>query len=355
MDMTSRSIALALASPEDEALWRTLLESQGMATLPLDATLRHCRALVADVAVLARRGLSPAEAARWIRSSHPDVRLIVRLPQRAGFTPSERAWARAAGIDSLLPGGTVAAWQESIRPMVERILAAAGQPALDDTALERAVRDLLKRGMEPRPCAAKDIYADAFALRSQGIDAMALCEAMQQPGAVASTDRQWHGKRYRDCFVASEALDWLESRQGLRRASAGIVCRFLWRTARIHHVVRDAAFADEHLFFRFAGTRAHWARTDLTRLDTEMHGANGLDVRDRAWRGRTFPRCFVGEEAVEWIMRAAGLSFGAAESAGQSLLELGVLAHVTGEHGFIGDHYFYRLAAHERALAPAQA
>ena len=351
------NIALAFADPADESLWRGILASQGVVGVAAGADLTGCAALVADVAALARRGMSPPAAARWLRESHPGVSLLVRAPGRAGFTTAEREWARASGIDSLLPGGTVAAWDESIKPMTERILSSAGLPPLDVRALERHVRDLVKRGVEPRPSAPKDVYADAYVLRTQNVDPLALHEAMQQPGGVAVEDRTFRGKTYAQCFVASEAIDWMERNHGLRRVMAETACRFLWRTGRIHHVVRDARFADDYLFFRFAGTRNQLARLDLAALEHAMGDAGGLAIADRTWHGRTFARCFVGLEAVEWIMRRERLPFGAAEAVGQGLMELGMLRHVTGEHDFIGDNYFYRLAADERALArdPAEA
>jgi len=351
------NIALAFVDPHDESLWRGILESQGVVGVALEASLAGCAALVADVGALAQRGMSPADAAHWVQESHPGVKLLVRVPERAGFSVAERSWAKAKGLESLLPGGTVAAWDESIKPMTERILSSAGLPAPDVRALEHHVRDLVKRGVEPRPSAAKDIYADAYVLRSQNVDALAVHEAMQQPGGVTVEDRAYRGRTYARCFVASEAIDWIERRYGMRRAMAETACRFLWRTGRIHHVVRDARFADDYLFFRFAGTRAQLARVDLAALEGAMAQPGGLAIADRTWHGRTFPRCFVGLEAVEWIMRRERLDFGAAESIGQSLLELGALRHVTGEHGFIGDNYFYRLAADERALArdPAEA
>ena len=352
MDMSiSKHIALALAAREDESLWRGILETQGIVAVRLDATVDGCAAVVADVAALAQRGLSPREAAAWLHDAHPGVRLLVRVPQRAGFSPAEREWAKAAGIDSLLPGGTVAAWDESIKPMTERILSSAGLRPLDASALERHVKDLVKRGVEPRPSAAKDIYADAYILRTHRLDPLAIAEAMQQPGGVAVEDRAFRGKDYAQCFVASQAIDWIEQRYGARRIVAETACRFLWRTGRIHHVLRDARFADDFLFFRFGGTREQLARVDLARVARAMGATGGLAIADRTWRGRTFPRCFVGAEAVEWIVRHERLPLGAAEAVGQSLLELGELRHVTGEHDFVGDNYFYRLTADERAVA----
>ena len=362
MNPTARpTIALALESPEDESLWRAILESQGVLAIPglrasaqegvftADARLAGCAAIVADVPALMRRGQRPLETAAWLKSIAPQVPFLLRLPGRAGIGKAQRAWAQANGIASLLPGGSVAAWRESIAPVAERILTVAGLAPLDVRALERLMHDLLARGVEPRPGPMKDLYADAFLLESEGVDAMALLQAMQRPDGVAVAERGFRGKRYPGCFIASEAIDWLVGNRGLRRSSAEIACRFLWRAGRIHHVVREAKFSDDYLFFRFSGVREVLDGVDLSLLLDAMRAPDGLDIADRTWRGMAFPRCFVGIDAVEWIAQRERMPFGAAESLGQSLLELGEIRHVSGDHEFMGERFYYRLTSDVRS------
>ncbi|MEN9215154.1 MAG: DEP domain-containing protein [Gloeomargarita sp. DG02_3_bins_56] len=71
---------------------------------------------------------------------------------------------------------------------------------------------------------------------------------------------------------------------------------------------------------------------------------DGVEVQDRRYQFQTYPQSFVGSEAVEWLMRTQGLSRKPAVQVGQELLELGLIAHSTGEHPFRDGNYFYRFA-----------
>jgi hypothetical protein len=163
-------------------------------------------------------------------------------------------------------------------------------------------------------------------------------------------DRTWRGKPYRECFVASEAVDWLVARFGLRRALAVTACEFLWRTGQIHHVLRQASFADDQLYFRFSGQRAQLERVDLLQAEAGMRGNNGVPIAARTYLAKTYPRCFVGDDATRWLMQRYALPLGAAETVGQRLLELGVFHHVVDEHGFVESKFFYRFRADEETI-----
>lgn len=75
-----------------------------------------------------------------------------------------------------------------------------------------------------------------------------------------------------------------------------------------------------------------------------------LAVEDRKFRLKKYPNCFVGREAVDAAVAAAKLSPSRTEATAklQELLTIGLLHHVTREHGFEDDHLFYRITpAHE--------
>jgi hypothetical protein len=179
---------------------------------------------------------------------------------------------------------------------------------------------------------------------------MRLVEAMQGENGVAVGDRAWRGRTYRECFVASEAVDWLVARFGLRRPLALRACTFLWRTGRIHHVLREAAFDDDFLFFRFSGRRSEIEHVDLVEVEAAMRANHGVPIAERTHLGKLYPRCFVGADAVDWLMARYRLALGAAETIGHRLLELGVLHHVLDEHGFVEGRFFYRFRADEVAI-----
>jgi hypothetical protein len=353
---------LMLSLPEDELLFKAALESQGIAAESLHVNSRGLleaigaeprmggtAALVVDAPFLAKEGLSPSILASWLRQSLPRLSLFVRLPSRSGIASSERAWAAGAGISSLLPGSSVAAWQDSLAPVVARIAESFGGRILDGARLEAAVNQLIKSGKEPRPGPVKDIYADAWRLESEGVNAIAVCEALQSASGGLVADRSYRGKTYRDCFIASELVDRMVSEFGMKRGTAMRAGSFLWRTGRIHHVLRDAAFDDAFLFFRFGGTRQSIARIDIAEVESAMRARGGVGIADRTYVGKAYPRCFIGSEAVAWLQDRYRLTRGEAEATGQRLLELGAFHHVLDEHGFSDGNFFYRFRIDEVA------
>jgi len=351
-------VGLVLVSPDDERLFKVALESQGLSAGNAHATVAGLAAMVhadprmsgptAIVADVASLGVTPSAFARRLRQARSGIEVFVRLPERSGIAPHEREWAAQSGLASLLPGSSVAAWQDSLAPVIERIVSALGVAKLDLAALEAAVNRLVKAGAEPRPGPVKDIYANAWRLQSEGVNAASVLEALHGASGLVA-DRRYRGKLYRECFVASEAIDWMVSNLGMRRAAALSAGAFLWRTGRIHHVLRQAAFDDGLFFFRFGLSKKASSQLDLGAIERGLRSPQGVAIADRAYLGTTYERCFVGSEAVEWIMQRQRLSRGEAEDVGQGLLELGVLRHVVDEHGFVDEGYLYRFRTNEAA------
>ena len=350
---------LFMATPEDERLFAAAIQSQGVGAQPVRPNGRGLiaavasavgnakpAAVIADVPALESHGLSAGMFASRLAQSLPHVRVFVRLPSRTGISRAERAWASRAGIASLLPGSSTAAWKKSLAPVVERIVSGLEVEALDSGALDVTVNRLVASGAEPRPGIVKDIYGLARRLEQEGLKVGEVFDALcSQRGLVE--DRRYRGKAYPECFVASEAIEFIASRFGASRAAALAAGTFLWRTGRIHHVLRDAPFDDGYFFFRIGATAHATGGIDLGEVEAAMRARDGVEIADRAYAGKTYPRCFVGAEAVEWLRGRFRLTMGEAEYVGQSLLELGELHHVVDEHGFVGEGYFYRFRMDE--------
>lgn len=86
-----------------------------------------------------------------------------------------------------------------------------------------------------------------------------------------------------------------------------------------------------------------WAATGRSAEQVAAHLFKNLDIRDRTYHLRSYPQCFVGSEAVKWMMRQYKCGPDAAVAVGQALGRLGLLVHVTHDHPFLGADLFYRL------------
>ncbi|GAB5358751.1 hypothetical protein AAMO2058_000485400 [Amorphochlora amoebiformis] len=81
----------------------------------------------------------------------------------------------------------------------------------------------------------------------------------------------------------------------------------------------------------------------LKRLWQLMKNKNqGVQVRDRKYYLEIYRECFVGVEAVEWVMKQEKVSRPVAVCICQRMLERGYMTHCVGNHLFLDDHKFYR-------------
>jgi sensor c-di-GMP phosphodiesterase-like protein len=76
-----------------------------------------------------------------------------------------------------------------------------------------------------------------------------------------------------------------------------------------------------------------------------MRTPGGLDIRDRIYHLRSYPQCFVGREAVDWLVKHQHVSRPDAVRLGQRLAALGLISHVQDEHDFADADLFYRLSS----------
>lgn len=95
-----------------------------------------------------------------------------------------------------------------------------------------------------------------------------------------------------------------------------------------------------------------WSDTDLAALVARMRGSDGVPIADRRYRLATYPRSFVGREAVAWLCRHVGLTRDEALAVGRLLVARRLAHHVLDEHDFEDAGYYYRFRADE-AGAPA--
>ena len=358
--MAHRSVALLLASPADEALWRSLLASQQVSSTaiqPLKATIREALAgdarlhgvgaLVIDLPLLVNDRLSLPAFTRWAKERWPEVRIIARVPARARISVSEEAWAVTHGAAALLPGQSSRAVRETVLPALRKVAHALQVPEIDVQAAENFLRVLSAQTEAPHSAAIGRTYVGLERLIRAGIRPDALCASMMSHGGVATRDRVWRGRTYRQCFVGAEAIGWLRERHRLADSECTAAAEIMGMLGMIHHVAREHPLAERGFYYRFSGLPAILDALDLNEVARALRDAAGVRIADRIYLGKTYAHCFVGSEAVDWLCLRHRLLVGEAEAIGQRLMDLGIVRHVVDDHGFVDSPYFYRFTADE--------
>jgi hypothetical protein len=86
---------------------------------------------------------------------------------------------------------------------------------------------------------------------------------------------------------------------------------------------------------------------EIERLITQMCGKDGPEIKDRRYGFSVYPKCFVGSEAVAWLIQTQKATQEEALRIGQMLIERGIIHHVTDEHTFKDEYLFYRFYVDE--------
>ncbi|MEO5694647.1 MAG: hypothetical protein ABIQ72_16065 [Usitatibacter sp.] len=338
------SVALLLSSAEATQAWREALSLNGLGgygfdpgkrdpLLALRSLLKERRvdAAIIDTSFFATSSCeSPRELAE-LRGSFPNTRLLLRIPGRVHVSPAEQQWAAEWGVDAVLAGTPPAAAHRFSEAPVAALLRAL--------SIEGATSGASTSSRE---------LADLDQLERVGLDPIVVMSQIRGAGGVQLDDRIWRGTTYRECFVASEAVETMERLLGVDYGVAIIAGRALQSLGLLHHVALEQPFANDNLFFRFSTGDEVLGRLSLTRLLREMRGNDGVGIRDRRYLGKPYPRTFVGREAIDWLRARCGLGVGAAQDLGQRMIELGLLHHVVDEHPFLDAAYFYRFLSDER-------
>jgi small-conductance mechanosensitive channel len=83
-----------------------------------------------------------------------------------------------------------------------------------------------------------------------------------------------------------------------------------------------------------------WDEAAVRAVGDRLRG--GIEIRDRRHLLSVHRSCFVGREAVDWLVSAEDLTRAEAVALGQRWIEIGLIQHVLDEHDFRDGYYFYR-------------
>ena len=90
-----------------------------------------------------------------------------------------------------------------------------------------------------------------------------------------------------------------------------------------------------------AATDRTWSERELVQHAVQM--LNEIAIEDRDFHFRTYENCFVGREAVDWMIKSGTVEDRVeALQLGNQMLQAGLIHHVLDEHGFKDMNLFYR-------------
>lgn len=83
-------------------------------------------------------------------------------------------------------------------------------------------------------------------------------------------------------------------------------------------------------------------KINLYDLIAKMRGEKGLEIKTRRYQLKLYKRCFVGSEAVDWLVDHLKISRQQSVAIGRKLIHKKVIHHVGDEHSFKDENLFYR-------------
>ena len=170
-----------------------------------------------------------------------------------------------------------------------------------------------------------------------------IAEAMRRD--IRVKNRRWFHKLYKDTFLGTEAVSYLVDKGFAKtRDDAVKLGRDLAHSCKLFvHVEGDHALKDEKLFYYFVPES--FEKKDLVslRLIADKF-VEGVVVSNHRYRLRVYHDTFVGEAAVAFLL-SSGIAKSKEEAVdiGKNLAKtFHLFEHVTRDHDFDDEHYFYR-------------
>ena len=355
--MAHQSIAIHIDEPNHEKIWRDALASQAMSTSSLSgdgyglkralttgSRGRGNSLLLTTSQQIRNEGISIPQFVAWLNAEFPGMRLACLLLNRLEFGVHETAWADRHGV-LLIPASSRRFLSATILPGLNKIVQVMKNKPANAVQLEQFMRVLLANDVAPSTD--HSAYQLVEMLASRRIDCVQICEALMANAGALINDRQYRGKTYRHCMVASDVVSFIAKTFSLDRSLATSAGKALQHFGWIHHSMREQTFRDENLYFRLSGTPDKMKKINLDEVVLAMRDDSSGIISNRQYLGKTYSACLIGNEAIDWLMSRYGLDVGAAETVGQSLIDLGFLHHVVDQHQFVDFAYYYRFLANE--------
>ena len=173
----------------------------------------------------------------------------------------------------------------------------------------------------------------------------ALWRAMHGNSSLKVRDRTWRARIYKQCFVGSDAVDWIVNSQHVDRAQAVQMGRRLMALGLIRHALDEHDFKDEQLFYSWVEQDAatpQQERDPPPDLGASLRGEHGAAMQTFRRGTALHRRCATGRVVTDWIVQRYGVSRETAVAWGGQLMRLGQLHHVFHDRPFTDSQALFR-------------
>jgi hypothetical protein len=286
--------------------------------------------VVIDLARLKSYGMHVLDLAKVIES--PLLRKRIFLTNITGtVTQSDANLARALGFADLVGDVDPRQLNGSLKAFTDWVCSTS---KLSPSALNR-----LPTYLKTVPISSAKESIREMIQRITGNTPEALIDAMQK--GLDISDHSYRLKKYQQCFLGSECITWLNKKYKLSESQSIAIGTALQDLGLLYHVTHEQAFANEDFFYRLVTSKS----VDALPMQQVLHGltvAQGVNVADRSYLGKTYEHCFIGSESVDHLVNKWSLDRLDAWVVLHRFELLGLLEHVTQEHGFVDGNFFYR-------------
>jgi hypothetical protein len=242
---------------------------------------------------------------------------------------ADRAWVKSLGFADLFASFEDTSRTSTLWLVLDLVAFTVGVPTLAADDLDRYLSAI------PRSLSRQSLRAPIRA--RTGMDAEALSNLLQCKLDIR--DRSYHFKKYAACFVGREAVQWMGQHFQLSPQTVVEIGQALQTLGLLHHVADEQVFSDEFLFFRLR------APVQLPQVNLGLALQTLRDqlvVVDRGYRGKDYPSCWIGQDAVDMLCAEHAITRHESQLIMHRLMQFGYFEHVVGEHGFNDGNYFYR-------------
>ena len=83
-------------------------------------------------------------------------------------------------------------------------------------------------------------------------------------------------------------------------------------------------------------------RISVRQVAAQMRSPKGVSIKTRRYKLKLYQRCFLGNEAVDWMVEHLKISRSEAVQIGQKMIDKNLVHHIVDDHEFRDEPIFYR-------------